>query len=406
MALARSERGNTGVLFALSAVPLIGILGGAVDVARQSRFETALQGALDTAALAAARSIAEDVQSQGRGNIDYDRAEERAHQVFSATVGALGDAKLTLSYDATRVIASSDWRMPTAFLPVIGIESLTVAGLAEADIKQRTETCIYVTASTGTGIGMRASSDLEADCEVWVESVDARAISATASSDMSAQTICSNGEVYLWATSTVSPDPVPCPVEFIDPLEHLGRPDGADSRCDFEDLVLKGQVQLRPGVYCGTTKIAPASDATLAAGEYVFRGKLEIGSGSRASGQDLLLYFQGREAGLTIGNGSRFEGHGRLDGDFAGVVIYVDRDCQQCANIVEAGGRAAFEGTLYAPSATFIVQSRASAVSESHALMIVHRIFLESSGSLTLRLDEVGIVPIAYTDGSVVRMVK
>ena len=403
----RSERGNTGVLFAFSAIPLIGCLGGAVDFAMQGRESSVLQSSLDAAALAAARSIAEDIGT-GANRADYKRAEERASQVFAASIGQLGgEPELVFSHEGTRVVASSSWQMPATFLPVLGIDTLTVHGSAEADIQASTETCVYVTEPVEFGVSLRASSEFAANCGVRVESRDARAISLMASSDMQATEICANGEAYLRASSTISPLPSPCLDEYRDPLQHLGVPERAAGGCDFRDLTIKGKsLRLRPGVYCGTTTLSPASHAVLEPGEYVFRdGEFAIGSGSSAAGEDVLLYFQGHGAGLNVGHGSRFEGHGRLSGEFAGVLVYVDRECDGCANLVNAGGTASLEGTVYAPHAPFTVQSRASAVTAAHTQLVVRQLILESSASLAVDLGAGG-VPLAYTDVSLVRLVK
>ncbi len=53
--LDRDQRGNVAVLFAFSMVPMIGLLGGAVDVARQHRYKTEILNAMDATVLAVAR---------------------------------------------------------------------------------------------------------------------------------------------------------------------------------------------------------------------------------------------------------------------------------------------------------------------------------------------------------------
>jgi len=303
--------------------------------------------------------------------------------------------------------ATAAWQMPTAFLPLIGIETLPVTGEAEAGFETAPSTCVYVTAPIEQGVNLRASSQFSADCDVWVESSNRAAIAATASSDMTATRICANGDTYLHATSTVTPNPVPCDHPFRDPLEHLGRPDQAANACDFQDLTIKGHVRMRPGVYCGTTTIRPASNATFDPGTYVFRdGELVIGSGSSATGEDILLYFQGREAGLHVSDGAHFEGHGLPGGEFAGLVIYVDRDCNECSNLVRAGGTAALEGTVYAPTAPFTVQSRASTVAAPAALFIVYQMSLESSATFTVKSNFNGGVPAAYADATLLRLLR
>ncbi len=49
----RDRRGNVAVMFALSMIPLIGMVGAAVDYSRLSRVHTKLADALDAAILAA-----------------------------------------------------------------------------------------------------------------------------------------------------------------------------------------------------------------------------------------------------------------------------------------------------------------------------------------------------------------
>jgi len=406
----RSERGNVGILFALSAVPLVAGLGGAVDLAMQSRVQTEVQGGLDAAALAAARMVAEQTLADGKDNIDYRRAEQRARQVFHAAVAPLAlEAEPSFNYNGTRVITSLAASIPTSFLPLVGIDALPVNGHAEADFELLTETCVYVTAPKEPGILLEASSQFRADCGVRVESTNPRAISATASSDMEAREICSNGDTFLWARSTVTPNPSPCRDDYLDPLRHLTPPSQASAGCNFVDHTVRGHVRLRPGVYCGKTTIAPASHAVLEAGEFIFRdGELRIGSGSSAFGEDILLYFEGSESGLHVGDGSQFEGHGRSAGEYAGLLVFVDRDCRKCSNVVHAGGIATVEGTVYSPAAPFTVQSRASTVSAGHALFVVYQLIQKSSASFSVTRDDGtgNDVPNAYVDAASLRVVK
>ena len=106
----RSEKGSVGILFALSAVPLVAFAGGAVDLAKQSRYESALQSALDAAALGAARDVGNQITAGGGKQVDYSQAEQRAEQIFQAAIAPYGETmELSISHDETRIIASSEW---------------------------------------------------------------------------------------------------------------------------------------------------------------------------------------------------------------------------------------------------------------------------------------------------------
>ena len=51
----RDQRGNVAILFAFSAVPLIGLLGGAVDVTPPSALQDRNSNAMDASAIALVR---------------------------------------------------------------------------------------------------------------------------------------------------------------------------------------------------------------------------------------------------------------------------------------------------------------------------------------------------------------
>jgi len=55
---AAAKDGNTVVVFALAFIPLMGLVGAAVDYAKANRLKTAMQAAADTTALMVAQSAA------------------------------------------------------------------------------------------------------------------------------------------------------------------------------------------------------------------------------------------------------------------------------------------------------------------------------------------------------------
>jgi hypothetical protein len=408
--LFRSEAGNVSLLFGFTAVPLLLCLGGATDLAQQSRYRAATQAALDAAALAGARSVAEDLISRGGNDIDYARAEARARTSFDENViPRSGEVTFHFSHDATKVTTEAEWQMPANFLPLIGIATLPVRGLAEAALDPKAETCIHITAPRDPGVTMTASSQLNAECNVRVESDNARAISLTASSDMKAEDICSNGDTYLWATSTVTPTPRPCAASYIDPFRNLSAPDEAAGPCMVRDFKQKGDVDLRPGVYCGTTEIAPASHVRLAAGVYVFRdGGLVIDSGSSAEGDDILLYFTGKNAGLHVGDGAHFAGKGRQSGVFRTILIDTARDCEDCAHVIRPGGAVKLDGVVYTPTAPFQIQSHGSSVSAPGSMFVAYQLGLASSARFEIKASGSGSAggATAFADTAIIRLVK
>lgn len=108
----RDERGNVFILFAATAIPLLLIMGGAVDVARYSRYKTELANAVDAAALALAR--------QGS---DYTQEQADTFITNYVTSFMAGDSQFTVeSFDVTKLsngfLVAANGSMKTMFLPI------------------------------------------------------------------------------------------------------------------------------------------------------------------------------------------------------------------------------------------------------------------------------------------------
>lgn len=119
---ASNEAGNVGILFAFSAIPLIGLLGGAVDMTRHNRYEAEILTAMDSAAVALAK----------RGAESEEDADAFVNAFIATMLGRkLEDGMLHLTgFDAVQI--DGGWRietdgfMDTAFMPVVGISRMTL----------------------------------------------------------------------------------------------------------------------------------------------------------------------------------------------------------------------------------------------------------------------------------------
>lgn len=118
----QDQRGNVAILFAATAVPLIGLLGGAVDVTRHHRYKTEILNAMDATAIALAR----------KGELTDSEADEFVNSYIAPMLpGQGGDRMLHMNrFDAVptengyRIVASGF--MDTAFLPVVGIQDMVL----------------------------------------------------------------------------------------------------------------------------------------------------------------------------------------------------------------------------------------------------------------------------------------
>ena len=110
--LRRDERGNVFVLFGASAIPLLLLMGGAVDIARYERYKTELVTAVDAAALALARQHDDYTGAQATTFVtNYVNSFNIADSQFS--VSNLTVTKLTNGFHVSAVGS-----MKTIFLPL------------------------------------------------------------------------------------------------------------------------------------------------------------------------------------------------------------------------------------------------------------------------------------------------
>lgn len=125
----RGERGAVAVIVALAMVPLLGMVGLALDLGRAYVVRANLSRAMDAAVLGSAR-----VLRQGR-----DAAEQEAFAIAAANGVVQGrdgvDLALSIGTNAeghSTVSMQGNVVVPTYFMRVLGYNSLPVASVAEA----------------------------------------------------------------------------------------------------------------------------------------------------------------------------------------------------------------------------------------------------------------------------------
>jgi Flp pilus assembly protein TadG len=122
--LVRRSEGNITVLFALSLMALIVACGVAIDYGRYLTSKTALQAAVDAAAL----------QVSARDSTDETEMKALAQTVLQDTYasmgfGEIGDTKLTIDKDTLTL--SAEAQMPSTLMGLTGVSEMTLEGKTE-----------------------------------------------------------------------------------------------------------------------------------------------------------------------------------------------------------------------------------------------------------------------------------
>src|SRR6187402_1876521 len=122
----RSHDGNIAITFAIALVPLIGFVGAAVDYTRAASARSAIQVALDSAALMVAKDdsagslTATQVTAKARA---YFLALYKNTNATTVTVGATYSNDPTLG---SQVVLTGTGTVATAFMKVLGTPTLNL----------------------------------------------------------------------------------------------------------------------------------------------------------------------------------------------------------------------------------------------------------------------------------------
>ena len=122
-----NKRGNVAMIFALCLLPLVVLMGGAIDMSRQRGGETRAQDALDAALLAVARTGMDRPEAQ---------LKKEALDWFKVHMGetAFNIDNFELFKEGDGLRAEVTGNIETAFLGIIGITDLKVVRDAEVNM--------------------------------------------------------------------------------------------------------------------------------------------------------------------------------------------------------------------------------------------------------------------------------
>jgi Flp pilus assembly protein TadG len=122
---APANKGNVSIIFAACAIPLIGVLGAAVDYSRVSNARASMQAALDSTAL----MVSKDLSS---GIINASQVSSQAQSYFSALYhnGDAGSVSVGATYIAAsggnpaKIVVTGSGSVTTDFLKVANVPSI------------------------------------------------------------------------------------------------------------------------------------------------------------------------------------------------------------------------------------------------------------------------------------------
>lgn len=147
--LARNQEGNIIAVLAAAVIPVIGLVGGAVDMSRLYLTQARLQGACDAGALLGRKTM-----GVGTWAANNDAANTQALRIFDQNFesGAYGSGSLARDFTESggNVVGTASVVVPMALMQVLGQESKTIAVRCQAELRIPNTDVMFVLDTTGS----------------------------------------------------------------------------------------------------------------------------------------------------------------------------------------------------------------------------------------------------------------
>jgi len=147
--LLKSEEGNIIAILAAAVIPVIGLVGGGVDMSRLYLTQARLQGACDAGVLMARKTMGAGTWSANNG-LANTQALRMFDQNFES--GAYGSSGLTRSFTEVggNVTGTASVTVPMALMQVLGQESKAITVSCQAELRVPNTDVMFVLDTTGS----------------------------------------------------------------------------------------------------------------------------------------------------------------------------------------------------------------------------------------------------------------
>jgi len=153
--LRADKAGNTLAIFAISIFPMVGLVGGAVDLGRMYAIKTRLQAACDAGSLAARKVMGNGRwDANNNGNLTDDPALAAGFRMFDANFQStyLGTRNMTRNFTESqgKVTGTATATVPMELMQVVGVGAKELSVTCESEMKIPHSDVMFVLDVTGS----------------------------------------------------------------------------------------------------------------------------------------------------------------------------------------------------------------------------------------------------------------
>jgi hypothetical protein len=406
MSTRRRDQGQAAIFLTLTLIPVLGLLGLAVDVGWASWRQEAAKNAAQAAVIAAAVAASNLSLTCGTGGVTCQgptacpvTLNRPTDPVQAACLyaqsngftngGNSGRQSVKIAADLYAnthppvsgyvptywISATVSESIPATFGAVLGLGGLNPSARATAGVFSSGGGCIYTLEPTNTGMTMSGGA-ISSNCGVYIDSSSSSAVvmsGGTITTSGGAKTNV-NGNVQS-SGGTISPAWVHGPSQP-DPFASLSAPSTSGTCVDSGRSFSSGTNTLSSGKHCGFISISGGT-VTLGQGMHIFENGFNISGGtvSNAAG-GVTLYFDG-VGGLNM-SGANITLTPQTTGAYKGMLIFYNRTNNAGLNM--SGGGLNLTGAVYAKASTY----NASGGTFTNTTFVVNQWNQSGGGTLTI----------------------
>jgi Flp pilus assembly protein TadG len=364
----RARSGSVAIIFGLSILPLMLMIGAAVDYQRAITAKSRLQAAVDTAAIAAANGSS--LTQTDRQVIASNTALANLGTLASQLNPTVSETESSGGYQVTAQAS-----VPTAFMQLARITSIPIAATAIAANSgagaSSANVCILALSKTySPGLLANANVNIDApNCEIHVASTGNPAATFNSGDSFNVSKLCVAGTNLLNNAGPLSALQSGCTVAS-DPF--AGKlPAVSVGSCTVNGGNYSGAVSLSPGVYCGGFNFNGTGTLDLAPGLYIFSGtSWNLNTGWTVNGTGVTIYFADAWSYIQVNGGVQINLSAPTSGTYANILMFEPSGLSSSGFTVNGGAGHNLSGLIYLPSRDIIFNNMANIAAESVTIVV------------------------------------
>lgn len=383
------QRGQSMVVFAMTSLILIGVVGLTVNTGWGTIQRETAQSTADAVAL----GIAYGFNNGDNLNV---ATNDYAGPIMQANGLPMSDltTKMVTTATSVEIQATVSIGVTSFFSAAFGNKTFTSGATAEAPLTIQCGLCIDGTMTDNLSATGNPSIDV-----TGTNIYTAGNLSVGGSAQVSADNVFVSGSTTV--SGTVIPSPPIAVPPFPNPVAEPPAPDcntlTAEGVNDCPSVQSAGN-PMSPGVYNNITLNGSAGDVTMQPGIYVITGNMKVSSSTSLTGSGVMLYFtcssfpnpcppNSTGGSLTIEGGGTINLTPPTSGPYQGLLIYQDPN-NNSPLYLTGGGELSLTGTIYAPSATLQLQGNSTATTSLNSIIDVGGVTAKGDGTINVSYNE------------------